>query len=337
MTSRQVAVQGGLALAALALAYFTWQRNPELAPDEVFVVDIARSDLKSARFDDLEKSTWVELGRSSDESGSFILVHLGPQEPTASGKTKAAETSKTPDRLVRGNEAAEKLFASFAPLRASRSLGILPADKLKELGLANTQKRITLILHNGKRSFAIAPAPAGASDPYLRDEASGQVYVVGRSLLSDFQTATSLLVERHIHAFRLEEADRIAVSQNTTRREFVVSRGEDGIRLAPTNAPTKPDAAFKTWHDRVFAAWPIEVLGKDEVPASGAPKIELRVEYTLRGRQMGFVEIGKVAALASAVEGAKDTLFARSERTLGWFRLATDAQNLLTDAQGLLR
>ncbi|HEY5282980.1 MAG TPA: DUF4340 domain-containing protein, partial [Polyangia bacterium] len=234
MTSRQLAVQGGLALATLALAYFTWQRNPELASDEVFVVDIAKGDLKSARFDDSEKSTWVELGRSSDGSGSFIMVHLGPQEPAASAKTKAAETkaaetSKTPDRLVRGNEAAEKLFASFAPLRASRSLGILPADKLKELGIASTQKRITLVLHNGKRSFAIAPAPAGASDPYLRDEASGQVYVVSRSLLSDFQTATSLLVERHIHAFRLEEADRIAVSQDTTRREFRVSRGEDGI------------------------------------------------------------------------------------------------------------
>ena len=337
MTYRQVAVQGCLALGALALAYFTWQRSPELAPGEVFVVDIGKNDLVSARFDDQEKTAWVEIGRSADESGSFISVRLGPQEQPASGKTKAADSKKTPERLVRGNDAAEKLFASFAPLRASRSLGVLADAKLKDLGLAGSKKKITLTLHNGKRSFAIAPAPAGASEPYLRDEASGQVYVVGRSFLSDFQTATSLLVERHLHAFRLEEADRIAVSQGATRREFLISRGEDGVRLYPVGAPDKPDAALKTWQDRVFGAWPVEVLGKDEVPSEGSPQIELRVDYTLRGHRLGFIEIGKIAAVATATEGAKDTLFARSERTLGWFKLAADAQTLLADGQGLLR
>ena len=339
MTYRQVAWQGGLALGALVLAYFTWQRSPELASDEVFVVDIGKNDLVSARFDDQEKSTWVQLGRSADEAGPFILVDLGPQEQPASGRQPqaAGTTKKTPERFVRGNEAAEKLFASFAPLRASRSLGILPVDKLKDLGLASTQKRIALVLRNGKRSFAIAPAPAGGSEPYLRDEASGQVYVVARSFLSDFQTATSLLVERHMHAFRLEEADRIAIAQGTTRREFLVSRGEGSVRLAPVGAPDKPDASLKTWHDRVFSVWPIEVLGKDEVPAEGSPRIELRIEYILRGRRLGFVEIGRVAAVATTAEGAKDALFARSERTLGWFKLAADAQNLLKDGQGLLR
>jgi hypothetical protein len=335
MTYRQVAVQGGLALGALVLAYFTWQRSPELSPDEVFVVDIGKSDLVSARFDDQEKSTWVEIGRSSDESGPFISVRLGPQEQPASGKTPTAGTKKTPERLVRGSDAAEKLFASFAPLRASRSLGILPDGKLKDLGLASAKKRITLVLRKGKRGFAIASAPAGGSDPYLRDEQSGQVYVVARSLLSDFQTAASLLVERRLHAFRLEEADRVAVSQGAIRREYLVSRGEDGVRLAPANTPDKPDASFKTWHDRVFGAWPVEVLGKDEVPAQGSPQIELRVEYSLRGRRLGFIEIGKAADVATTAEGAKDTLFARSERTLGWFKLAVDT--LLSDGQGLLR
>ena len=343
MTYRQVAWQGGLALVALVFAYLTWQRSPELASDEVFVVDIGKNALVSARFDDQEKSTWVELGHSSDETGPFVLVHLSPQEPPAAGKkpptadTKAADTKKTPERLLRGNEAAEKLFASFAPLRASRGLGILPADKLKDLGLASTQKRITLVLHSGKRSFTIAPAPAGGSDPYLRDEASGQVYVVARSFLSDFQTATSLLVERHLHAFRLEEADRIAFAQGTTRSNFLVSHGEDGLRLSPLATPNKTDTSLKTWHDRVFSVWPVEVLGKDEIPMEGAPQIELRVEYTLRGHRLGFLEIGKVAAVASAAEGAKDTVFARSERTLGWFKLASDAQTILKDGQELLR
>jgi hypothetical protein len=339
MNLRSVAAQGGLALGALVLAYFTWQRRPELLPDEVFVVDIGKNDLVSVRFDDQEKSTWVELGRSSDESGSFIAVRLGPQEQPATAKPPSTgtktESKKTPERLVRGSDAAEKLFTNFSPLRASRGLGILSAEKLKDLGLDNPKKRITLVLRTGQRGFAIAPAPAGGSEPYLRDEQSGQVFLVARSFLSDFQTAASLLVERHVHAFRLEEADRIAVSLGSIRREFLISRGEDGVRIAPMSAPDKPDSSFKTWHDRVFATWPGDVLGKDEVPAEGPPQVELRVDYSLHGRRLGFIEIGKAATVASAAEAAKPPLFARSERTLGWFKLAADT--LLADGQALLR
>jgi hypothetical protein len=345
MTFRQVAVQGGLALGALALAYITWQRSPELAADEVFVVDVGKNDLVSARFDDQEKSTWVELGRSSDESGAFTSVRLGPQEPSSKapdnspkidGKTVAkADAKKIPERLVRGSDAADKLLERFAPLRASRGLGLLPAAKLKDLGLDQAKKQITLVLRNGQRKFTMAPAPAGGSDPYLRDEQSGQVFLVNRALLSDFQAAASLLVERHAHAFRLEEADRMAISQGTTRREFLISRGEGSVRLSPASAPDKPDSAFKTWHDRVFAAWPVEVLGKDETPIEGAPQVDLRIEYSVRGRKLGFIEIAKAADLATPSEGAKPPLFARSERTLGWFKLAGDS--LLADGLALLR
>jgi hypothetical protein len=340
MKLRPVAVQGGLALGALVLAYFTWQRGPELATDEVFVVDVGKNDLVSARFDDQEKSTWVELTRSSDESGPFISVHLGPQEQPATRKPPAAaaakvEAKKTPERLVRGSDAAEKLFANFSPLRASRGLGILSAEKLKDLGLDGAKKRITLVLRNGQRSFAIVPAPAGGSEPYLRDEQSGQVFLVARSFLSDFQTAASLLVERHVHAFRLEEADRLAVSLGAARREFLLSRSDEGLRIAPASAPGKPDSAFKAWHDRVFSTWPVEVLGKDEMPVEGPPQIELRVEYSRLGRRLGFMEIGTAANVASAAEDAKPALFARSERTLGWFKLAADT--LLADGKALLR
>jgi len=337
MTIRQVAVQGGLALAALVLAYATWQRGPDMAADEVFVVDIGKNDLLSVRFDDQEKNTWVELGHASDEAGPFISVRLGPQE--TSGKAPAdiakVDTKKIPERLVRGSDAAEKLLERFAPLRASRGLGSLPAAKLKDLGLDNAKKHVTLVLRNGQRKFALVPAPVGGSEPYLRDEQSGQVYLVNRSLLSDFQSAASLLVERHVHGFRLEEADRMAVSQGTTRREFLITRGEGGVRLAPVSTPDKPDAAFKTWHDRVFGAWPIEVLGKDETPSEGAPQIELRVEYSVRGRKLGFIELGKAADAATSKEDAKTPLFARSERTLGWFKLTADT--LLADGLALLR
>jgi hypothetical protein len=334
VTNRQVALQGTLALAGLCAAYFTWQRGVELAPGEVLVVDAGKNDIVGARFDDKEKSTWVELGRMSDAAGSFTSVHLSAQEKPATGKDQTP--TKTPERLLRGSDAADKLLGNFAPLRASRGLGVLDAARLKDLGLDTTQKRLTLTSRNGKRSFAIAPAPPGGSEPYLRDEANGQVYVVSRSFLSDFQGAASMLVERRLHGFKLDEADRLTIQRGTAKKDFVIARGEDGVRLAPAKTPDKPDSALKTWHDRAFSLWPVEVLGKDEAPPEGLPQPDLRIEYSLRGRSLGFVEVAKVAPVATSSEGAKDTLFARSERTLGWFKLGSDAQSLLGDADGFL-
>ena len=342
MTFRQVATQGGLAVAALVAAYLTWQRSPELAPDEVVVVDAVKNDLGSARFDDQEKHTWVELSRSADDAGPFITAHLGPQEQAMPGKgdkgdkgDKDVAPKKTPERLVRGSDAADKLFASLAPLRGTRSLGILSSGKLKDLGIDAAKKRLSLVLRNGKRSFSMTAAPAGGSEPYLRDEQSGQVYLVARSTLSDFQAAASILPERRLHAFKLDEADRLTVTMGTVHREFVVSHGESGVVLAPVASPSKADSALKTWHDRAFSAWPVEVLGKDEVPAEGTPLVELRIDYSARGRRLGFLEIAKGATVASNADVAKTALFARSEHTLGWFKLSVE--NLLSDVPPLLR
>jgi hypothetical protein len=335
VTHRQVALQGTLALVGLVAAYFTWQRGAELAPGEVFVVDVGKKDLASVRFDDQEKSTWVELVPMSDGNGNFTSVRVSAQEKPAAAKDQAP--TKIPERLLRGSEAADKLFASFAPWRASRGLGVLAPAKLKDLGLDTSKKRIALRLRGGERTFAIAPAPPGGSDPYLRDQGTGQVYLVSRSFISDFQSASSMLVERRLHGFKIEEADRLVVQRGSIKKELVVSRGDDGVRFSPVKSPDKPDSAFKTWHNRAFSMWPLDVLGKDEMPAEGSPKPELRIDYSQRGRPLGFVELAKVAAVSSSTEGSKDALYARSEQSLGWFKLGADAQSLLGDAEGLLK
>jgi hypothetical protein len=335
VTHRQVALQGALALAGLCAAYFTWQRGVDLAPGEALVVDAGKNDVTQIRFEDQEKSTWVELSRATDDAGPYVVVHTSAQEKPAVGKEQAA--TKIPERTVRGSDTAEKLFGIFSPLRASRGLGVLDPGKLKDLGLDAPKKRITVTLRNGTRVFAIEPAPPGGSDPYLRDEANGQVYVVARSVLSDFQSAPTLLAERHLHGFKVEEADRVTIQRGAKKKEFVISRGEDGVRLSPVATPDKPDTSAKTWHDRAFALWPAEVLGKDETPAEGPPQVDLRIDYSARGRRLGYVEVAKVAPVAVSTDGAKDTLFARSERTMGWIKLGSDAQTMLNDADGVLR
>ena len=337
MNGKAVLVQGGLALVGLAAAYVTWQRQPELQAGEVFVLDLTKNELDKVRFDDEDAKTWVELQRESDNNGSFVALRLSERgAPGAKTTASTPDASKrTPERVVRGSDGAKTLYERFAPLRATRALGVLEAAKLKDLGLAATRKHITVVTRSGRRAFALAPAPLGGTDPYLRDQTDGRVFVVPRSILSDFQAAATSLVEHHLHGFRLEDADRLSMASGSAKKEFRVARSTDGrgVEIAWTGAPDKPDPAARTWHERAFSLWPSESLGKGEVPAEGEPRTKLRLDYFARGRSLGWLEIAEAPgqSVSTAAPASHKIFYARSESTLGWVKLAGDTDTVVSE------
>lgn len=348
MSPRAVAWQGALAALGLLAAYFTWQREPELVQGEVFVMDIAKGDLERVRYEDQEWKTWVELGRDKDDNGPYVTVRTSGTDSTAAASAIPAGhpyvALKVPERLVRGNQSARVLFDMFAPFRAVRALGVLDPAKLKDLGLDTTKKRIEVQARGGKRRFAIAPAPPGGTDPYIRDEADGRVYIVGRQILSDMQAASTNLLERRLHGFRIEDVDRVAVTAKGKIKELKASRIEDlpGVRLAPAATPDKPDETAKNWHDRVWNLFPSEVMGKGELPAEGAPRVAVKVEYFTRGRSLGWVELARGAppqpneSSKDAPPPAPDVAYARSEFTSGWMKMPAEAFSLMSEGENLV-
>jgi hypothetical protein len=340
VTSKAVALQGGLAVVGLVAAYITWQRQPELQAGEVFVLDITKNELQTLRFDDEEAKTWVELRRDSDDNGSFVALRLsGRAAPEAKPTAPAPEAGKpTPERIVRGSDAAKTLFERFAPLRATRALGVLDATKLKDLGLAASKKHITVVTGAGQRVFDIASAPLGGTDPYLRDQTDGRVFMVSRSILGDFQAAATSLVEHHLHGFRLEEADRVTMAAGAANKEYRVARSADGkgVEIAEASGAGKTDPAARAWHERALGLWPSESLGKGELPAEGEPQTRLRLEYSSHGHSLGWLTIAEGAvppgqSVTSATPAPKKVYYARSEFTLGWVKLSSDSEALVTE------
>jgi hypothetical protein len=346
MNPRGVITQGALALVGLVLAYATWQRQPELQTGEVFALDVGKGDLEKIRFEDGEFKSWAELSRDKDASGQFVTVHLSGSDasgiPMPSGHPSVP--IKVPERLVRGNDGANRLFEKFAPLRATRALGTLDSVKLKDLGLDSTKKHIEVTSRGGKHRYAIAPAPPGGSDPYVRDEGDNKVFIVPHSILTDFQSASTNLVERRLHPFRIEDIDRLKVTAGGKTREFKATRVEDlpGIRLSPVGSDKAEDSA-KIWHDRVFNLFPSDVLGKGETPKEGLPKVVLRIEYFARGHSLGWLELARTSppapneSTAAPAPSANDAPYARSEFTLGWMRVPNDALGLMTEGESLAK
>lgn len=375
MTRRAATTQGFLALAGLVAAYLTWQREPSLESGQSYVLDINKSELSLVRFEELDRQPkpkddagaekkaeneapadkkneapaetdvtareWVELFSAKGNEGPVVWVRLSGKEGANVALPSGHPVVQTavPERVLRGNDSAKALWEGFAPWRASRSLGVLDAEKLKDLGLAEPKKRLKITFKGVTRTYSLAPAPPGGTDPYVRDEEDGRVYIVSRNVLSDFQSAKTNLVERRLHNFLLQDIDQLVVTANGKKKEYRFRRfeGRPGGELFPSDAPDKADQSVGNWHDRVFALFPAEVLGRDEKPVGGPPKESLRLEYFYRGKPLGHLVLARAGNSTDGGESASGTprseALARSEFTAGWITLSADAQNLLSEGE----
>lgn len=324
MNVRGAAVQGGLAALGLVVAYTTWQREPERAPGEVVVIDVNKGDVQKVRYDE-GKGKFVELDRRKEP---------GEEEPRVWLHLSADPQRKTPERQVPGNEGAERLWAKFAPLRATRGLGVLKGDKLKEVGLDAPKKKLTVTARGVTHVYDVGTSPFGVSDPYVRDAQDGRVYVLGGGVLSDLGSAGIRLVDRALHGFKPGDFDGFVVTAGSKSRAFAVQPTENMFAAKVTAKATgKVDDMAKNWHDKLWRTFVTDVLGKGEKPDKGAPEVGCKVEYTWHGKSKGFIEVGRITPpqTQSTAQPPPPEVWARTERTASWDKLSGSADQLLKE------
>jgi hypothetical protein len=234
-----------------------------------------------------------------------------------------------PPRILVGNERAEKLYEKFAPLFAARALGLLTPEKLKEVGLDVTEKKLTVMVSGAPRSYRVSTGGVGLVGNYLQDSKDNQVYLLAAGIMNELDPSAGQLVDRRMHSFRPAEFDAFKVTYEGTSKEFVQTGAEvsQTTKVAPKEAPDKPDEFVRNWHDKILNRMiPTDVMGKGEKPASGEPVVVLRIDYFTRGKAKGFLEMAR--GVGTGVE-----MFARSEHTAGWVALHMGSENFAEEAR----
>lgn len=300
MNARAVLLQVVLAVLALVAAVLVWQRGAAGLPGEVTVLDVSSRALQRVRFDD--EARVVELFRD-ERHAETLWVRLGEQ----SGE-------------LRGNEMAKSLFASVAPLKAVRDLGVQDEKKLEEMGLTGSPRKLTLTAAGREHVFTLgARLGEDVPNPYARRE-DGSVFLLGPSLLPQLESAAAILVDRRMHTFELGEFDAFTVFQGAHSRSFVV-RGAppEPVTVSPQQTPEAPDELARAWLDRVWRLPPRDMLGRGEEPPGGEPEEVFRVEFKRGGRRLGHLTVAR---------GGEGDFFARTEHTAGWVRLLSGVDAL---------
>ncbi len=349
MKASSAAVNGALAVAGLLAAYVTWQRPKETSNnDTITVLEATKATLGRVRYEDGtrilevfqaegEKVVWLR-----QETLPSVVTKLPSQYTVLDGGTSDGGTSDAgvfietkfvaaepppPPRQMRGNERAEALLQRFTPLQAVRALGKLSAEKQKELGLENTARKLTVTVSGQPRAFAVSNPLPGMVGTYLRDETDSAVYLLTGSLLSELEPSSQALIDRRLHAFRGPEFDEFVIGYDNRKHAYLQKDADipQTMKVFATATPDKPDDLVRNWHDKVWNRLIVtEVLGKGETPKTGAPKVELRIDYLNRGSSKGFIELAK---------SDSGDLWARTENTASWVGLHTGTDDVIAEAK----
>ncbi|MGV3624732.1 MAG: DUF4340 domain-containing protein [Archangium sp.] len=335
MKARSAALQGGLAVAGLVAAYVTWQRPPESQQkDSVVMLEASKNSLERVRYEDGTRSVTVE----KKDRLYVTLAYLPGKRPVwdagspleqldagVDGGTVNAPRppEPPPDRSLYANDRADTLWSRFTPLEAGRALGQLPAEKLSELGVTDSERRLEVTVSGVPTRFVISKPMNGLIGNYARNEKTGEVFLISSSMFNELDPNSQLLVDRRLHAFKPSEFDAFTMKVDNETAAFVQTGAEtpSTTRIAPAATPDKPDELVTNWHEKLWGRLVVtEVLQKGEQPRVGEPNLLFRIEYTFKGKPKGWLEVGNHAG--------SNTMWARSENTLSWVGLHQGAEEI---------
>ncbi len=335
MKARSAALQGGLAVAGLVAAYVTWQRPTEsLKQDAVVMIDASKNSLERVRYEDGVRSITVE----KKDRLYVTLAYLPGKRPTLEAPTPldvtdagvdggtfvvAKPPEPAPDRTLFANERAETLWNRLTPFEATRALGKLPKEKLDELGVTDSERKLELTIAGGVTRFTISKPMNGLIGNYAQNEKTGEVFLISSSIFNELDPNSQLLVERRLHTFKATEFDGFTVSAEGKSVAFLQT-GADipaTTKVARAASPDKGDELAKNWHEKIWSRLIVtDVLQKGEQPKGGEPNVVLRVEYTNKGQPKGWLELG--------IDPGTKAVWARSENTLSWVAVHQGAEDI---------
>jgi hypothetical protein len=333
-------------------AHLTWQREPEHAPGAATVIDASKSDVAVVHYSDNNTIVDFRRGNGDSDAPAWIRIIKGEGalrhgKDASKDKDKKAADSKTPDKAdqpdtprdLRGSDMAGKLVDNFSPLVSPRAFGVLDAAKLKELGLEAPTRKLDVTVKGDVRHYEIGqPEKSPGGESFLRDTRDGRVYLMPRGMLADLQNPGHL-VDRRLHGFDMPDFDRMVITANGKTKEYVQTDRQmrSKAAFAPPKSPDKPDQMAKNWHDSLWRAFPSELLGRGEEPASGKPTDVLRVEYFDGKTSIGFDEFARGESGSGVSEepaGAAD-VYLRTEHSAGWMKIQNGSQ-IVSDGQKLV-
>lgn len=264
---RSSAIYGTLLCALLAGAWLDWTAVPAIELDGKVV-------LVPGEVEELTRITWssknkddVVVERKDDAMGVYYDVtytrwtedkspapEVTPEgeAPAEAPATEPTFTSTTTH--FKAGDSGDELFKSMAPLLALRKLTDLTPDKLETTGLQDPQDKLVLERRGKSIALEVGGEVYGTKDRYVRDVASGDVYLVDDEVLRSLRYARTRLPDRTVFSMEEKRVAKVTIGTATGSVEVLHKNALDEEKAAwvRASAPETPDEQLQTWLDKAI-------------------------------------------------------------------------------------
>jgi Domain of unknown function (DUF4340) len=313
----------GVLAASVVVAAVVWTRDKEpkaLAAGDTPVWSGRSGDVQKVTYESKTRKVAVEA--KSDATGRYFVgtVEKDTAAPPA-GKDGGPPPTPPPATAAKTTvgfvsvTAGEKLADALGPLKALRALGKIGDDRAAEFGLADPEATVVVTLSGAEHKLSVGSATPGGGDRYVKDPASGEVYVLKGDAIRNLESADSLLLEHELHEWKEADVQKAHVEAGGKGRDLVRGGAEAKRFWADAATPDGNDETLGNWMSKLDRLRPTDFA---QTGPEGK-ELVLRVEYTGK-KPLGWVEIVKVPGatdrLGSASAGAdKPAYYLRTERT----------------------
>jgi hypothetical protein len=274
-------VYGGVLVLSLGA---TWSRftaeETKGEKEGVVLLDEQQAELEAISFASPDLDVRFEVRKDTLGSYGWVTVTDHKQKKAKEGEPPPPVETKVTS--FKAGSAGDKLMESMAPLMAMRELVGVDAAKLESFGLNASTTSLSVVAGGRTSTLELGGETYGAKDLYAKHRESSRFYVVDDELIKPLKFATTRLVERALFAYKVEEIDRIELSDGTRKVEWLQHNKEDRSadwweRLpAPGSSDVgKKDETFSNWLEKALKVKSSSYVQVGEEPATTDPVFDL--------------------------------------------------------------
>ena len=308
---KSLAVHTALLVAALVLAFVTWTSSSSPQADRNLV------DVWNHEPGRLASVTWrsnahtLTIERRERQAGTYLWAvdtMPAPVLPVADSEAPAPAAPPQVDEYPVGEDGGA-LLEQLARLQAVRDLGQPEEPDLAGYGLTSVTDTVKLRFGGGEqRALAVGGSVVGGGDRYVRDVATGRVYVLSAGLLQPLQVPGAFRLTQ-LQGFQPAAVRGAVLRAGGTERVMKRTAAAEPAQAVWTAAGSaQPDQAFANFMSQLDGLWVTQFRPNVDVDSL---QLIVQVDYLgARSDTLGTFQLYRTASPDSA------TYFLRTMATI---------------------
>lgn len=319
---RQVMIYGALLVLALGGAYRVWTNPAQTETGESVTVlagdadELERVHYRSAKLD-------LNIEMKTDEHGRYGWVRAEPlggadpePEPESPDNPHAPPKDDGAVSEFKAGKAGAAALEGLMPFKAKRQLEGITDEKLTELGLAEPDATLEIVRAGREPvTYEIGGNVYGGANVYVREIASGKVYVVDAKVIRPLQSGKQSLPDKELVGVETKLIAALSVTGGEATAKFTQHNPDDAEAVYwSTEGSAEKNEAAAAWIDKALRMRASGYVQSSDDPGKLEPVFGFSVTTTDR-------KVINVTVERGYDENGEELWYARSEHTRGVVKL----------------